>query len=164
MTTAWALGNSVWLSAVDTIGPGTDDQGRYDGYVENVPMFFTWCLFIRHALFSCCWDKSCDKATVHVMFLRCRTILIASRQGQRLRCAMRGMRGGLCSQGLQLTPESRAHCVAARGEQRHFHWRNFGFLSIRSAASPALCLCACVQWGSTEQHRHFPENKRRRYK
>lgn len=61
------------------------------------------------------------------------TILIASRQGQLLRCAMCGMSEGLRLQCLQLTPESRAHCVAARGEQRHFHWRNFGFLSIRRA-------------------------------
>lgn len=46
--------------------------------------------------------------------------LIASRQGQRLRSAMRGMSEGLRSQRLQPTPESRAHCVAAEGEQKAF--------------------------------------------
>lgn len=80
------------------------------------------------------------------MRVRCRTILIAYRQGQRLRCAMCGMSEGLRSQCLQTTPESRAHCVAARGEQRHFHWRNFGFLSIRRAALwvPAVFICLCT--------------------
>lgn len=72
-------------------------------------------------------------------------ILIASGQGQSLRCAMCGMSEGLRSPCLQLTPESRAHCVAAEREQRHFHRRNFGFLSIRRAASWAqavfICLC-----------------------
>lgn len=46
--------------------------------------------------------------------------LIASRQGQRLCPAMRGMSEGLRSQRLQPTPESRAHCVAAEGEQKAF--------------------------------------------
>lgn len=58
---------------------------------------------------------------------------------------MCGMSEGLRSLCLQLTPESRAHCVAAEREQRHFHRRNFGFLSIRRAASWArgvfICLC-----------------------
>lgn len=73
-----------------------------------------------------------------------RTILIASCQGQRLRRAMRGMSGGLRLQCLQPTPESRAHCVAAEGEQRHFHWRNFGFLSIRRAALWARAVFICL--------------------
>lgn len=77
---------------------------------------------------------------------RWRTFLIASCQGQRLRCAMCGMSEGLRSQCLQPTPESRAHCVAAEGEQRHFHWRNFGFLSIRRAAlwARAMFICLCT--------------------
>lgn len=75
---------------------------------------------------------------------RWRTILIASCQGQRLRRAMRGMSGGLRLQCLQPTPESRAHCVAAEGEQRHFHWRNFGFLSIRRAALWARAVFICL--------------------
>lgn len=73
------------------------------------------------------------------------SVLIAAGQGQSLRSAMCGMSEGLRSPCLQLTPESRAHCVAAEREQRHFHRRNFGFLSIRRAASRAravfICLC-----------------------
>ena len=51
-----------------------------------------------------------------------------------------------CLQCLQQTPESRAHCVVAEGEQRHFHWRNFGFLSIRTAVlwARAVFICLCT--------------------
>lgn len=81
-------------------------------------------------------------------------ILIASCQGQSLRCAMCGMSEGLRLQCLQPTPESRAHCVAAEGEQRHFHWRNFGFLSIRRAVPWAravfICLCTVGIYGAAE--------------
>lgn len=59
---------------------------------------------------------------------------------------MCGMSEGLRSPCLQPTPESRAHCVAAEREQRHFQRRNFGFLSIRRAASwaRALFICLCT--------------------
>lgn len=83
-----------------------------------------------------------------------RTFLIASCQGQRLHSAMCGMSEGLRLQRLQLTPESRAHCVAAEGEQRHFHRRNFGFLSIRRPALWArvvfICLCTVGMCGAPE--------------
>lgn len=69
---------------------------------------------------------------------------------------MCGMSEGLRSRCLQLTPESRAHCVAAEGEQRHFHRRNFGFLSIRRAASQAravfICLCTVGICAAVETH------------
>lgn len=54
-------------------------------------------------------------------------------------CYARNEREGLRWQRLQPTPESRAHCVAAEGNKRHFHRRNFGFLSIRrpSVARPS---------------------------
>lgn len=87
----------------------------------------------------------CAKVTVH-KHVCWRTVLIASCQGQPLRCAMCGMTEGLRLQCLQLTPESRTHCVVAVGEQRHFHWRNFGFLSIRRAAlwAQAVFICLCT--------------------
>lgn len=105
--------------------------------------------------------ETCFAAYKHVflctkvhMRVRWRTILIASCQGQRLRCAMCGMSEGLRLQCLQSTPESRTHCVAAEGEQRHFHWRNFGFLSIRRAALWAravfICLCTVGIYGAAE--------------
>lgn len=87
-----------------------------------------------------------------------RTFLIASCQGQRLHCTMCGMSEGLHLQCLQLTPESRVHCVAAEGEQRHFHQRNFGFLSIRRAAGRVYMLVYSGDlWSSTGLH--FPDNK-----
>lgn len=82
------------------------------------------------------------------------TFLIACFQGQCFCCAMCGMSEGLRLQCLQLTPESRTHCVAVVGEQRHFHWRNFGFLSIRRAALQAqavfICLCTVGICGAAE--------------
>lgn len=95
------------------------------------------------------------KVTVHKCVWR-RTIFIASCQGQLIHRAMCGMSEALCLRCLQLTPESRSHCVAAVGEQRLFHWRNFGFLSIRRAALRAwtvfICLCTVGICAAAEAH------------
>lgn len=148
-----------------TVWFGTVHQGSITGgniqNIENVPLVFSAviCLvFNQEAVVETCFAAFrsvflCTKVTVH-MRVWSRTFLIASCQGQRLRCAMCGMSEGLRLQCLQPTPESRAHCVAAEGEQRHFHWRNFGFLSIRRAALWAravfICLCTAGLYGAEE--------------
>lgn len=97
----------------------------------------------------------CTKGSARACARR-EAVLIAPRQGQSFRRAMCGMSEGLRSRCVQLTPESRAHCVAAEREQRHFHWRNFGFLSIRRAASRAwavfICLCTVGIRAAGEAH------------